>query len=60
MQKRIQKTFFVSQIIASQNVAKNCLYSEVNTSYRQLTNSPKILHISKRDFFNLNCVHRDQ
>ena len=25
-----------------------------------LTNSPKILHITKRDFFNLNCLHRDQ
>ena len=25
-----------------------------------LTNSPKILHITQRDFFKLNFVHRDQ
>ena len=25
-----------------------------------LTNSPKILDITQRDFFNLNCVPRDQ
>ena len=25
-----------------------------------LRNSPKILHITQRDFFNLNCLHRDQ
>ena len=25
-----------------------------------LTNSPKILHISQRDFHNLNCLHSDQ
>ena len=24
-----------------------------------LTNSPKILHITQGDFFNLNCFHRD-
>ena len=32
------------------------LSSEVN----ELTNSPKILHISKTDFFKLNCLHSDQ
>ena len=26
----------------------------------ELTNSPKILHITRRDLFNMNCVHRDQ
>ena len=25
-----------------------------------LTNSPKILHITKRNFFQLNCLHSDQ
>ena len=25
-----------------------------------LTNSPKILNITQRDFFKLNCCHRDQ
>ena len=25
-----------------------------------LTNSPKIFHITRRDFLNLNCLHRDQ
>ena len=25
-----------------------------------LTNSPHILHITRRHFFNLNCLHRDQ
>ena len=32
------------------------LLSEVNG----LRNSPKILHITERDFFNLNCFRRDQ
>ena len=32
------------------------LWSEVSG----LNNSPKILHIIKRDFFNLNCSHSDQ
>ena len=34
MQKRI-KTFFVSEIIASENVSINCPYSDENTCYRQ-------------------------
>ena len=25
-----------------------------------LTKSPKILHITQRHFFNLNCIHRDE
>ena len=25
-----------------------------------LTNNPKILHITQRDFFNMNCLHRYQ
>ena len=35
---------------------RECLSSAVNG----LTKSPKILHITKRDFFNPNCLHRDQ
>ena len=31
------------------------LLSAVNV----LTNSPKILHITQRDFLNLNCLHKD-
>ena len=35
MQKEIVKIFFVSEIIASENVAINFLYSEEITSHRQ-------------------------
>ena len=35
MQKKIRKVFFVSEIIASENVAINCLYEEENTCHRQ-------------------------
>ena len=48
MQKKIRKIFFVSEIISSENVAINC------------RKSPKILHITKRDIFKLNCVHKDE
>ena len=33
MQKKIQKKFLVSQIIASEMPAVNCLYSEGNTCH---------------------------
>ena len=33
MQKRIQKKFLVSEIIASEMVAVNCLYYEGNTCH---------------------------
>ena len=35
MQKKIQKIFFVSEIIASENVAINCFYQEENTCHWQ-------------------------
>ena len=35
MQKQNQKKFFVFEIIASELIALNCLYSEENTCYRQ-------------------------
>ena len=50
MQKKTQKIFFVSEIIASENVAINCLSYKENTYYRQsmgLKNGPKILHITQ-------------
>ena len=34
MQKEIEKIFFVSEIIASENVPINFLYYEKNTGYR--------------------------
>ena len=33
MQKKIQKKFLVSEIIASEMAAVNCLYSEGNTCH---------------------------
>ena len=62
MQKKVKKKFFLSDIIASELIALNCqirreyLSSVVNV----LTNSRKILHITKRDFFQLNFLHSDQ
>ena len=32
----------------------------LSTAVNVLRNSPKILHITKRDFFQLNCLHSDQ
>ena len=62
MQKKVKKKFFLSDIIASELIALNCqirreyLSSVVNV----LTNSRKILHITKRGFFQLNFLHSDQ
>ena len=62
MQKKVQKKFFLSDIIASELIALSCqirreyLSSVVNV----LTNSRKILHITKRGFFQLNFLHSDQ
>ena len=59
----IPKIFLVFEIISSENVAiklsllrRQYLLSAVNG----LTNSPKILNITQRDFFNRNYLHRDQ
>ena len=35
MEKNMEKRFFVSEMIASENVAINCLFSEDNTCHRQ-------------------------
>ena len=32
----------------------------LSSAVNVLTNSPKILHISQRDFLKANCLHRDQ
>ena len=62
MQKKVQKKFFLSDIIASELIALSCqirreyLSSVVNV----LTNSRKILHITKRGFFQLSFLHSDQ
>ena len=63
MQKKIQKKFLVSEIIASEMAAVNCLYYEGNTCLRQVNafrNSFKTLHISKREFLQRNCIQNDQ
>ena len=60
---RIQKIFFVSEKIASENVAINCFLLQreyLLSAVNGLTKSPKVLHITQRDFLNLNCLHRDQ
>ena len=62
MQKKVKKKFFLSDIIASELIALNCqirreyLSSVVNV----LTNSRKILHITKRGFYQHNFLHSDQ
>ena len=57
MKKTIQKKFFVSEIIASELIAlklsplkREYLSSTANV----LTNSPKIFHITKTEFFQIN------
>ena len=59
MQKKIQKKFLVSEIIASEMAAVNCLYYE-SRQVNALRNSFKTLHISKREFLQRNCLHNDQ
>ena len=51
--KKIDKTFFLSDINA---YCRRYLLSALNL----LTESPKILHITQRNFFNLCCIQRDQ
>ena len=50
MKKKIQKKFFVLEIISSEFVALNCLYQEENTCHRHSENTLEILHITNRDF----------
>ena len=60
MQKKIQKKFFVSERIASCNELPLLRREYLSSAVSGLNNSPKILHITKREFFQLNCLHTDQ
>ena len=63
MQKKIEKKFLVSEIIASEMAC--CKLSLLRREYlsRQVNairNSFKTFDISKRDFLQRNCLHNDQ
>ena len=63
MHKKILKKFFLFETIASELVALNCLYSEEDTCHRHSVCQERILrflHVTNRDFFQVNCVHSDQ
>ena len=53
MEKKIQKKFLVSQIIASEMAAVNCLYYEGNASHNKSMRSETVLRlcISVREIF---------
>ena len=62
MQKRIRRKFFVFEIIVSELVVLNCLYSADNAfslTANVLTNGLRILCITKRDFFQFIYLHSD-
>ena len=54
MQKNIEEKFLVSQIIASEMAAVNCLYCEGNTCHGKSMRSKTVLRlcISVREFFS--------
>ena len=54
MQKKVQKRFFLFEIIPSELVALNCLYLEENTCFPQLMCKLKVLRfcISLRETFS--------
>ena len=54
MQKKIQKKFLVSQIIASEMAALNCLYYERNTCHGKSMREETVLRlcISVREIFS--------
>ena len=54
MQKKIQKKFLVSQIIASEMAAVNCLYYEGNACHNKSMRSETVLRlsISVREIFS--------
>ena len=62
MHKEIQKEFFVFEIIASELFALNCLLRReyLPSALSVLGNSLEILHITNRDFLQVNCLHNDQ
>ena len=54
MQKKIEKKFLVSQIIASEMAAVNCLYYEGNACHNKSMRSETVLRlsISVREIFS--------
>ena len=54
MQKKIEKKFLVSQIIASEMAAVNCLYYEGNACHNKSMRSETVLrlYISAREIFS--------
>ena len=54
MQKKIEKKFLVSQIIASEMAAVNCLYYEGNACHNKSMRSETVLrlYISVREIFS--------
>ena len=54
MQKKIQRKFLVSQIIASEMAAVNCLYYEGNACHNKSKSSETVLRlcISVREIFS--------
>ena len=63
MQKKVEKRFFFfrDDYISIGCVKLSLLRREYFwAAVNMLKNSPKILPITKRDFFELNCLHSDQ
>ena len=58
MQKQIKNMFFVSEIIAFKLSVLSREYS--SSTVNMLTNILKTSHITKRDFLQLSCLHREQ
>ena len=62
MQKNIEKKlFFLDKCIWIGWIKLSLLRREnLSSAVNVLTNSLKILHVTKRDFFQLNYLHSDQ
>ena len=60
MQKKIMKKFLVSQIIASEMAAVNCLYYEGNACHNKSMRSETVLRlcISAREIFSKAIAFR--
>ena len=62
MQEKIQNKAFVFEIIESELAALICVINKkiLLTNSQCFRNSPKVLDITKRDFFQVPCFHSDQ
>ena len=63
--KKIDKIFFVSEIIAYETYEKVAIKSLLRGEYmlsavKWLTKSPKILYLTQRDFFNMKCLYSEK